>query len=39
MHHVPSKSVHNTSTVVKNEIFMEMTRTISSSTSLLLMAC
>jgi len=32
MHHAYSKSVHNTSTGVQNETFIEMTQTISSLT-------
>jgi len=39
MHHAYSNCAHNTSTGVQNEAFIEMTQTISSSTSLTLMAC
>jgi len=39
MHHASNKSVHNTSVGVQNEIFIEMTQTISSLTSLILIAC
>jgi len=38
MHHAYSKSVHNTSTSVQNEIYIQMTQTICSSPSLTLVA-